>query len=107
MAISVKKKLVTIYFQELKYLMFQQMAKEQNRKTAELVRDAMDEYLEKVSSLLPEGMTLEEDKVTWTEPLDNRNLTCIVQLTPPGEKLRTKWISHKLMVDEPEDDWEW
>ena len=46
MAISVKKKLVTIYFQELKYLMFQQMAKEQNRKTAELVRDAMDEYLE-------------------------------------------------------------
>lgn len=46
MAISVKKKLVTIYFQELKYLMFQQMAKEQNRKTAELVRDAMDEYIE-------------------------------------------------------------
>ena len=46
MAISVKKKLVTIYFQELKYLMFQQMAKEQNRKAAELVRDAMDEYLE-------------------------------------------------------------
>ena len=26
--------------------MFQQMAKEQNCKTAELVRDAMDEYLE-------------------------------------------------------------
>ena len=46
MAVSLKKKLVTIYFQELKYLMFQQMAKEQNRKTAELVRDAMDEYLE-------------------------------------------------------------
>lgn len=46
MAVSLKKKLVTIYFQELKYLMFQQLAKEQNRKTAELVRDAMDEYLE-------------------------------------------------------------
>lgn len=46
MAVSLKKKLVTIYFQELKYLMFQQMAKEQNRKTAELIRDAMDEYLE-------------------------------------------------------------
>ncbi|MBO4532598.1 MAG: hypothetical protein J5726_02755 [Treponema sp.] len=46
MAVSLKKKLVTIYFQELKYLMFQQIAKEQNRKTAELVRDAMDEYLE-------------------------------------------------------------
>ena len=46
MAVSLKKKLVTIYFQELKYLMFQQIAKDQNRKTAELVRDAMDEYLE-------------------------------------------------------------
>ena len=46
MAVSLKKKLVTIYFQELKYLMFQQMAKEKNCKTAELVRDAMDEYLE-------------------------------------------------------------
>ena len=68
---------------------------------------SMEAYLERVAELLPEGMTLEEDTITWTEPLDNRNLKCIVQLTPPGENLRTKWISHKLMVDEPEDDWEW
>ena len=68
--------------------------------------DGMEAYLAKVSEGLPEGMTLEEDRVAWTEPLDNRNLECIVQLTPPGEKQRTKWISHKLMVDEPEDDWE-
>ena len=67
----------------------------------------MQAYLEKVEELLPEDMTLEEDRITWTEPLDNRNLECIVQLLPPGEKQRTKWISHKLMVDEPEDDWEW
>ncbi len=67
----------------------------------------MDTYLEKVEELLPEDMTLEEDQITWTEPLDNRNLECIVQLLPPGEKQRTKWISHKLVVDEPEDDWEW
>ena len=46
MAISLKKTPVTIYFQELNYLMFQQMAKEQNRKAAELVRDAMDEYIQ-------------------------------------------------------------
>ena len=46
MATSLKKKPVTIYLQELKYLMFQQMAKEQNRKAAELVRDAMDEYIQ-------------------------------------------------------------
>ena len=67
----------------------------------------MDAYLKAVGEKLPEGMTLEEDRVTWTEPLDNRNLQCIVQLLPPGEKQRTKWISHKLIVDEPEDDWEW
>ena len=64
-------------------------------------------YLEKVETLLPEGMSLEEDRVTWTEPMDNRNLECIVQLLPPGEKQRTKWISHKLLVEEPEEDWEW
>ncbi len=67
----------------------------------------MEAYLAKVEELLPEGMTLEEDRVTWTEPLDNRNLECIVLLLPPGEKQRARWISHKLMVEEPEDDWEW
>ncbi|MCR5565735.1 MAG: hypothetical protein K6F61_02700 [Clostridiales bacterium] len=64
-------------------------------------------YLAKVEELLPEGMSLDEEQVTWTEPLDNRNLECIVQLLPPGEKERTKWVSHKLLVEEPEDDWEW
>ena len=67
----------------------------------------MDAYLKKVEELLPEGMTLEEGNITWTEPLDNRNLECIVKLLPPGEKQRTTWISHKLVVDEPEEDWEW
>lgn len=67
----------------------------------------MEAYLEKVESLLPQGMSLDEEKVTWTEPLDNRNLECIVQLLPLGEKQRTKWISHKLLVEEPEEDWEW
>lgn len=67
----------------------------------------MDSYLAKVKASLPEGMTLEEDRIQWTEPLDNRNLQCIVQLLPPGEKERTKWIAHKLVVDEPEEEWEW
>jgi hypothetical protein len=67
----------------------------------------MDAYLKAVGEKLPEGMTLEEDKISWTEPLDNRNLQCVVQLLPPGEKQRTKWISHKLVVDEPEEEWEW
>ena len=75
--------------------------------TAQKEAADMDTYLEKVEELLPEDMTMDEDKITWTEPLENRNLECIVQLLPPGEKQRTKWISHKLIVDEPEDDWEW
>ena len=69
--------------------------------------DDQEAYLNMVEELLPEDMSLEEDRVTWTEPLDNRNLECIVQLLPPGEKQRTKWISHKLVVEEPEEDWEW
>ena len=64
-------------------------------------------YLARVGEILPEGMTMEEDRITWTEPLDNRTLECIVKLLPPGETQRTEWISHKLVVDEPEDDWEW
>ena len=69
--------------------------------------EGMDAYLAKVGEQLPEGMTIEEDLVTWTEPLDNRNLQCIVQLLPLEESQRTKWISHKLIVEEPEEDWEW
>lgn len=69
--------------------------------------DNKESYLKKVETLLPEGMTLNEEQVTWTEPLDNRNLECIVQLLPPGEKERVKWVSHKLLVNEPEEDWEW
>ena len=46
MAVVSRKKPVTIYLQEIKYLMFHKMAKDQNRKAAELVRDAMDEYIQ-------------------------------------------------------------
>ena len=68
---------------------------------------SMDAYLKKVGESLPEGMTLDGDKIQWTEPLDNRNLECVVQVLPLEEKERTRWISHKLIVDEPEEDWEW
>ena len=67
----------------------------------------MDSYLKKIADTLPADMTLEEDQVTWIEPLDNRNLNCVVQVLPLEDSQRTRWISHKLIVDEPEDDWEW
>ena len=66
-----------------------------------------DAYLELVGKNLPEGMTLEEDTVSWSEPLDNRTMNCKVKIADPGETPRAKWISYKLKVDEPEEDWEW
>ena len=66
-----------------------------------------DAYLELVGKSLPEGMTLEEDTVSWSEPLDNRTMNCKVKIADPGETPRAKWISYKLKVDEPEEDWEW
>ncbi|MBO4729021.1 MAG: hypothetical protein J5631_11415 [Spirochaetaceae bacterium] len=45
MSVTLKKKPLTIYFQELEYLLFQKMAKEQNRKITELVYNAIDEYI--------------------------------------------------------------
>ena len=50
MAVTLRMKPVTVYFQELKYLAFQTLAAKQNRKAAELVREAMDEYLENHAS---------------------------------------------------------
>ena len=63
-------------------------------------------YLELVKKNLPEDMTLEEDLVSWTEPLDNRTMNCQVKLAGPGEMPRAEWVNYRLKVDEPEDDWE-
>jgi hypothetical protein len=64
-------------------------------------------FLETVGKNLPEGMTLEGDQVTWSEPLENRTLNCAVQITGTGDQTRLKWVTHKLTVNEPEEDWEW
>lgn len=39
------KKLVSVYFDELQYMNFQYLAQKQQRKTADLIREAMDMYL--------------------------------------------------------------
>ena len=69
----------------------------------------MESYLELLEERLPEGMTLDdmEETVLWQEPLDNRTMNCEVKLLAPGEKERTRWVSYKLKVEEPEEDWEW
>lgn len=45
MAPNPSKKLVSIYFEELQYMAFQHLAEKQQRKTADLIREAMDMYL--------------------------------------------------------------
>ncbi len=76
---------------------------------AECQKETQDKeaYLQKVAEALPEDMELDEDIVSWSEPLDNRTMNCEVKLFDPGEFPRAKWITYKLKVDEPEEDWEW
>ena len=47
-----------------------------------------------------------DDEITWTEQLDQRTLTCTVKILPPGEKQRTKWITHKLTAEAAEVEFE-
>ena len=56
----------------------------------------MEDYLEVVQENLPQGMTLREDQVFWTEKTDNRALECGVRLLPPGGAERTRWTLHRL-----------
>ncbi len=68
--------------------------------------DDQEAYLALVEENLPEDMSLNEDVVSWTEPLDNRTMNCEVRLAGPDEMPRAQWINYRLKVDEPEDDWE-
>lgn len=56
----------------------------------------MEAYLAAVQSALPEGMTLRDDQVFWTEQTGTRALECAVQLLPPDSAERTRWTLHRL-----------
>ena len=68
---------------------------------------SMEAYLEQVGKNLPEGMEINGDLVSWTEPLDNRTMNCEVRILEMGKLPRAEWVNYRLKVDEPEDDWEW
>ena len=68
--------------------------------------DDQEAYLALVEENLPEDMTIDEDIVSWKDPLDNRTMNCAVKLAGPGEMPRAQWSEYKLKVVEPEDDWE-
>ncbi len=69
--------------------------------------DSWESYLEAVEKNLPDGMTLAEDRISWNDPLDNRYLECVIRLLPFEDEKRMTWEIHRLIVEEPEDDWEW
>ena len=50
MAATINKKLVSIYFEEIQYMMFQHLAKQQNCNTADVIREALDMSLESVKN---------------------------------------------------------
>ncbi|MBO7663934.1 MAG: hypothetical protein J6U01_11240 [Clostridia bacterium] len=64
-------------------------------------------FLKKIQGSLPKDMTLEDDLVSWSEPLENRTLECTVRIRKTNDTNRIQWVSHKLKVNEPEEDWEW
>ena len=51
------------------------------------------ETVSDVEENLPEGMEIEEDQISWTEPLDNRTMNCTVRLQEPGELPRAVWTN--------------
>ena len=49
---------------------------------------------------MPEGMTLREDEVSWTETDGKYTLECAVRILEPGSGRRTAWTRHMLGAPE-------
>ena len=68
-------------------------------------------WLALVADALPEGMTMSERTVRWTEEGGERQLKCAVELADFGEETRMRWTEHKLVTQlddmvPQEDTWE-
>ena len=70
-----------------------------------------ESWLKLVADALPEGMTLTDRTVSWTEEGGERKMLCAVELADFGEAPRARWTEHRLytqlddMVPQ-EDTWE-
>lgn len=60
--------------------------------------DDNEEYLSLAALALPEGMTLEGDRVYWTESEGDRQLWCAAYIAPLGDAPRAAWAEHYLTV---------
>lgn len=57
-----------------------------------------EEYIARARDLLPAGMMLEQDTLSWIADDENgRMLECAVRVSPLGETPRLAWIVHRHM----------
>ncbi len=52
-----------------------------------------------MESLLPEGVTLEEGRICWTETDGTRILVCALEAEPIGSEVRSRWVEHTMVSD--------
>ena len=60
--------------------------------------DSRDEYLAELSEALPENMSIDGDKVVWTEEEGTHTLSCEVFLSDDTEG-HISWGKHKMTVE--------
>ena len=61
-----------------------------------------EECIRSLSGCLPDGMSLQNDIVCWTERDDDGCLMCGVRLWP-GNGRRTEWVRHQITFGETEE----
>ena len=66
--------------------------------------DSDEAYLAAVRESLPEGMTLMEREIQWTEKAGSRLLRCAVRVLPLGQAPREEWVRHSLVSAVAEDE---
>lgn len=65
-----------------------------------------EEYLEKISQSLPDGMTLKDGALTWAESDGFRHLSLALRVLPLEEGGRTQWSRYRLTAETTEEEWE-
>ena len=61
--------------------------------------DIPEDYLKEVEAHLPEGMTLSDHTVSWTETEGIRTLRCEAVLEEISGGGHVSWKTHRLVVD--------
>ena len=65
-----------------------------------------EEYLEKISQSLPEGMVLEDGVLTWAESDGFRHLSLGLRILPLEQGGTTQWSCYRLTAETTEEEWE-